>query len=163
MASAFTAQYSESLVRAAVTRFWLRSLGWRFAVTLFALGALTAHRVAIGDRSWWVGVLGAVVCFSLALGVLGWFAQRRRAMEALRDLEDGRATFTVREDRLIVRSKRAAAELPWNVIKQVWRYPDLWLLVYSPSGFSTLPLGGVPPEALAEIVTRVRKAGGRLG
>lgn len=162
MAVAFTARYSEPLVRAAVTRFWLRSLGWRFALTLLGLGLLLSYRVAVGDRSWWVGVLGAVVCFSLLLGGLGWFGQRRRALEAFRDLENGEATFTLSEDRLAVRSSRASAELPWSTIREVWRYPDLWLLVYSPNSFSTLPLGGVPPEALAELEKRVRKAGGRL-
>lgn len=163
MASVFTAQYSESLVRAAVTRFWLRSLGLRFGVTFFALGLLLAYRLQAGDRSWWVVLLGVVVAISLVMGVAAWAAQMQRALEVLRDLDNGQATFTVAEDRLIVRSRRATTELPWGAIRQVWRYPDLWLLVYSPHSFSTLPLGGVPPEALAEIEQRVRKARGRLG
>jgi len=162
MSGSFTVEYSEPLVRVAVTRFWLRSLGWRFCLPLLVLLLLVTYQVARGDRSWWVGLLGGIVCIGLAIAIAGWLAQRRRALDALRDLEEGKASFTVGEDRLVIRTARAAAELPWKTVREVWRYPDLWFLVYSPNSFSTLPLRGVPAEALEQIENRVRGAGGKV-
>jgi hypothetical protein len=121
--SEFTVRYSEPLVRAAAHRFWLRALGWRFGLALLALAAFLAYQLAQGDRSWWVGLYGAIVGFGVIIAVTGWFAQRRRALQVFRDLEDGQAAFAMDDQRLKVSSKRGSAEIPWKLVAKYGATP----------------------------------------
>ena len=55
------------------------------------------------------------------------------------------------------------ATLPWLSVQQVWRYPDFWLLLLSPSQCITLPLGDLPEAMRTEILARLQQHGGRVG
>ena len=52
--------------------------------------------------------------------------------------------------------------LQWSVVKELWQFPTVWLLLYSKAQFSTLPLACLSPETQAYIVQCVRAAGGKV-
>ena len=46
-------------------------------------------------------------------------------------------------------------------MQAVWRYPDFWLLLLSPSQFITLPVTDLPEAMQTEILARVQQLGGK--
>ena len=162
MSSEFTVHYTEPLVRAAVGRFWRRALGWKFVLAVLAIVVIVGYQVSRGDRSWYVGMLGTVAALGVLLTVVGYIAQYRRAMGSFRRLSGGTATFTVSDGALRMSSAIGSTEFSWNAIQEVWRYPDLWLLVFSRNMFATMPLAGVSGPTLELIEKSVSAAGGRV-
>jgi hypothetical protein len=59
-----------------------------------------------------------------------------------------------------MRSELGLAELPWAQFRQLWKYPDLWMLFYETNGFVTLPTRDMPTEAASFIERKVLETGG---
>jgi len=49
-----------------------------------------------------------------------------------------------------------------RAITAVWRYEDLWLLLFSKGHFMTFPLDGVSAEDQALLLERVKASGGKV-
>ena len=154
--------FTARLVRSAVIRFWRRSVGWKFVGALLLLVVILASALKNGDRSWYVGVLGTVTLLAFLVVAVGYFAQYHRAMGAFRRLAEGSATFEPTEQGFRIESAIGYSDLSWGSIREVWRYPDMWLLVFSRNMFSTLPLSGIDLQTQNQILTAVRSAGGRV-
>ena len=162
MPTEFTVHYTEPMVRTAVGRFWRRALGWKFVLAVLVMAGIVGFRVSQGDRSWYVGMLGTVAALGVLVGVVGYFAQYRRAMGSFRRLSGGAATFTISDRALRMSSEIGSTEFSWNAIQQLWRYPDVWLLVFSRNMFATMPLAEVSSPTLELIERSVSAAGGRV-
>lgn len=158
-----TLHYTPDLVRHAVLCFWRRSVGLRTVlvtgVMLLWLGVLLAR----GDRSWQVGVVGTAVAISVLVGVMVYAVHYRNAMAKLRDMGGtAQAALRTEEEHFTLTSEAGQATLPWRSVKEVWQFERVWLLLFSPAQFSTLPVADLPPEMQDFIETRVRAAGGKV-
>jgi len=150
--------YSEALVREAVRTFvWrsvVRGLGVRVLVACVVLVVCVAYRWAQGDRGWLVGVLAATPVFmGLALVAL-YVAHYRNTVGRFRAMRVPEATLTYTEDQFTLTSVLGSVTLPWSAISEVWKYPRFWLILFSRSGFSTLPLADLDAEAQALIARK---------
>jgi hypothetical protein len=162
MTSEFTVRYTKPLVRTAVVRFWRRAIGWGPALAVAALGVFVVREVSLGDRSWSIGAFGTVAGIGVIVFVGSLAAQYRHHMAAFQTLEIGKAKVSVSDETLRLSSANGTSEFPWRLIHGVWRYPELWLLVFSRNSFATLPVVGVPLEALETVERNVQLAGGRV-
>ena len=78
--------YTEALLRRAVFAFWLRTVGIGFLVALALLACSLAFLLWRGDRSWFVGALGAFLVFGLGFAALLLFSKARFVTLPLADI-----------------------------------------------------------------------------
>lgn len=157
-----TLTYTAPIVREAVFGFWRRSVGVGFLIALVILAVALAFEVSSGDRSWRVGMLGAVLLIGASMMVAIYFVHYANATRKLKDMGEPRAAFTASESSFTVASGAGSATLPWSSVTEVWKLEGCWLLLFSKAQFITLPILCVPEEMRAFILQRVAAAGGKV-
>jgi hypothetical protein len=153
--------YSERIIRQAVFAFWRRTVGIWFLVAAATVGIMSAL-VANGDRSWQPIFLAASCLIFIALSAAVFGVHYRNSMRMFRELGDSTATFRADESSFTMQSSVGSATFRWSVIKEIWQFPEIWLLLYSNSQFSTLPIACLSSELQAYIVQCVGAAGGKV-
>ncbi len=163
MALETTLHYTPDLVRHAVACFWRRSTGMRTLLVTAAMATWFGVLLARGDRSWQIGVTGAAVAISLLVCATVYAVHYRNAMGKLRDM-GGTAQATLRADEtsFTLQSNAGLATLPWSSVREIWQFERVWLLLFSPAQFSTLPVADLPAEMRALIEASVRSTGGKI-
>ena len=162
MTDEYTLRFSPALVRNAVFGFWWRTVGLRYLLALAAVSLCAGYLVWQGDRSWPIGVLGAVLIFGTVIPAALFWSQYHQAFAKLRGMKTPEARLAVGEAGLWITSDLARSEIPWSTVTGVWRFPDFWLLVFSQSQFITIPLESVPLDVRSQIKASVEKAGGKV-
>ena len=157
-----TLHYSEDLVERAVVAFWLHHFEWKFWAAMLLTAACTAYLVVLGDRSWLVGAVGAVLVVGLGVAASSFITQRRSALQRLRNLGLLEVTIEVHEAHLRMESGAGSSEIPWKLITEVWTYPDFWLVCLSPSQFFTLPTEDLTEEMRATLMARIIANGAKV-
>ena len=154
--------YSELLVRRAVKAFWWRVIGWRVLIAELVVGASFLSLLASGDRSWLVGVIGAVFALgTLFLGAL-YLVHYRSSVGRFRRMRTPEATFEPIADGFRVASDTGLAEIPWAEVKELWQFPDFWLVLLSPAQFMTLPTADLDEGVRALLIEKIKSHGGRV-
>lgn len=134
--------YTEPLVRRAILAFWCRNTGWMFfLVYVFLVGGVGVALYA-GERSWWVGVVGATLGIVGLLAAASYFIHLRGSLARYRRMKDPTAILEFDEQKFRVASDVGVSEMNWSVITDIWCYPEFWLVFYSRSQFMTLPMAG---------------------
>jgi len=154
--------YSEPLLRKAVSAFWRRTVGLNFLLGLLFTASSLAVLIWCGNRSWLVGVVGAILFLAIALALLVYFAHRHNALAKFRAMDAQTASLTIDDTSLTMTSGLGSTTLPWSAVKEIWLYPSFWLLLFSKGQFVTLPLASVPTEMRTSIIGRVSAAGGKV-
>jgi hypothetical protein len=154
--------YSTALLRQAVFAFWRRSVGVSFFVALLIAGIGLVVLVALGQASWIIGALATVLAVGLGFAIFVYAVHYRRSLQKFRQMEKPRSTFRADESSFTMSSDVGTTTLQWSAVKELWRFPRVWLLLYSKAQFTTLPLECLSPETQAYIVQRVRESGGKV-
>jgi hypothetical protein len=158
-----TLKYTETLLRQAVLAFWRRSVGVvGFLVAQALLVCGLAFLLWSGDRSWMVGALGTVLFLDCAVALAVYFFHLRRSLAKFRAMGSPSAVLTLDEGSVSLASDLGSTSVPWSAVKEVWRFPDFWLLLFSKAQFVTIPLASVSAEMQAFIMTRVSATGGKV-
>jgi hypothetical protein len=150
-----TLHYTEELARSAVLSFWRRSVSWKLIAALTLCIAGFAFLLKSGDRSWSIGVLGAVVLFAVLFIAMIYFVHLRQSLEKLRALQNPVGTFVAEENTFTVSSDIGSSTFKWSAIHDIWRFERYWLLLFSRAQFVTLPLIDIPTEMRAYVLERV--------
>ncbi|RYG96027.1 MAG: YcxB family protein [Alphaproteobacteria bacterium] len=156
-----TLEYSVPLLREAVAGFWRRSVGMGMLIALAICAGMLGVLLAQGDKSWVVGLLGAVVTLGAAFVVAIYAVHYRNAIQKFRDMGSPRATFRASDNSFTVSSDLATSTVPWSTVTQIWKFKNCWLLLFSKAQFMTLPLASVPQDMQVFVLERVAAAGGR--
>ena len=154
--------YSTVLLRQAVFAFWWRSVGVGFFVALFIAAIGLAVLVALGQASWIIGVLATVLVAGIGFAVAVYVVHYRNSLRKFRQMDTPRSTFRAEESSFTMSSDIGTTTLQWSTVKELWQFPSVWLLLYSKSQFTTLPVACLSPETQAYIVQCVRTAGGKV-
>ena len=154
--------YSESLLREAVFGFWRRSIGMGFILMLVALAVVLGVLVALGAPVWIIVTLAVLLVLAAAVAVALYIGYYRNSLRKFRTMSTPRATFRADESSFTMTSDAGTTTLQWSAVKELWQFPSVWLLLYSKTQFSTLPLACLPPDIQAFVQERVRKAGGKV-
>jgi hypothetical protein len=154
--------YSESLLRQAVFGFWHRSVGIGFFVALLIAALGLVVLVALGQSSWIIGGLAIVLLVGIVFTLVVYVVHYRRSLQKFHQMSQPRALFRADESSFTMSSDIGTTTLQWSAVKELWQFPSVWLLLYSKSQFTTLPLACLPPETQAYIVQCVRTAGGKV-
>jgi hypothetical protein len=154
--------YSKALLQQAVFAFWRRSVGVGFFVALLIAALGLVVLVALGQASWIIGALAAVLALGIAFTIVVYVVHYRRSLRKFRQMNTPRSTFRADESSFTMSSDIGTTTLQWSAVKELWQFPNVWLLLYSKAQFTTLPLACLPPETQAYIVQCVRAAGGKV-
>jgi drug/metabolite transporter (DMT)-like permease len=154
--------YSTTLLRQAVFAFWRRSVGVGFFVALFVAALGLVVLVALGQASWLIAALASVLALGIAFAIVIYVVHYRRSLRKFRQMDNPQATFRAEESSFTMSSDIGTTTLQWSAVKELWQFPNVWLLLYSKAQFTTLPLACLPPETQAYIVQCVRVAGGKV-
>lgn len=154
--------YSEALVRRAIRSYWVRHVGLFFPAVALALTVYVGYRFATGDRSWVVGVMATTVVLSFVMMAATYLVHLRRSLERLRRMGAPEATLELGEERFRITSGSGSSEIEWSLVRQVWRFQDVWILFFSAAEFMLLPTAQLPADAREFILTKARSAGGKV-
>jgi drug/metabolite transporter (DMT)-like permease len=154
--------YSTTLLRQAVFAFWRRSVGIGFFVALLIAALGLVVLVALGQSSWIIGGLAAVLVLGIAFAMVVYVVHYRRSLRKFRQMDKPRATFRADDSSFTMSSDIGTTTLQWSAVKELWQFPNVWLLLYSKAQFTTLPLACLPAETQTYIVQRVRESGGKV-
>jgi hypothetical protein len=154
----FSARYAEDVLREGVRAFVWRRLVREQKLTgaaLLFVAIMLAWLVHRGDRSWAVGFMASALLVVLVMVVAVWRVHQAHALDQLRRMgEPAIAEFSLDDTGMTVESRIGASTVPWSGITEIWALPRSWLLFAGRHQFMTLPLDGVPAEALAMIAER---------
>ena len=154
--------YSTTLLRQAVFAFWRRSVGAGFFVALLIAALGLVVLMALGQASWLIGGLAVVLVLGIAFATVVYVVHYRNSLRKFRQMDNPQATFRAEESSFTMSSDIGTTTLQWSAVKELWQFPSVWLLLYSKSQFTTLPLACLPPETQAYIVQCIRAAGGKV-
>ena len=149
-------QYTESLVKRAVMRFWMRLIGWRG----FAALALTAFAVifllATGDSSPIVIVVGTVLVSTTLIGLSSFLIYRTRMLTTFRQLDSPTILITLTDSGLTTRSELDGSDVSWRRVNKVSMFPEMWLLFISGATYYAIPTELLTEETRQFIRDKVR-------
>ena len=154
--------FSEPLVRQAAQAFWRRTVGIGFPFALAVMAAWLAALLWQGVTTWLVGALAMVLGFSVVILVLIYVVHYRNGLRKFREMGPPRASFQAEDATFTITSGLGSATLSWSSVREVWRFDQFWLLLFSKGQFSTLPLACVPAEMQTFIQQRVQATGGKI-
>ena len=154
--------YSQSLLLRAVWRFWWRTVSKRFLIPGVLIGTVLAFELAGGNRSWLVGVLASALVLGAIFPLAIFVAHYRNALQSWQAMGEPRARFIASDRTFKLSTGAGISTLPWTSVREVWQFPDFWLVLFSRAQFATLPLAGIEPEVRAFMVERVQAAGGKI-
>jgi hypothetical protein len=157
----FTVRYAKDHCLATAWRYWQRRLGTRYALEL-AIGSGLLVLSTQGPYRWLeIALMAAVGAFAF-LGAAIFFIHWRRALQGLAALDPPESTWTLTEAAIAQKSSLGESAIGWQALVEVWRFDDLWLLIWGRDVYSTIPIGQLPRIARQMIERRVKESGGRV-
>ena len=157
-----TLRYTERLVAQAVGLYWRKTVGFGLIVAVALMIAFLTWRLIEGDRSWVVGLVAAVVLLGVLMPVAVYVVHYRNSMSKFREMSQPVAELVANQEAITISSDRGTSSLKWELVKEVWRFESLWLLLFSRAQFVTLPLEDLPGPMQAFILERVKASGGKV-
>lgn len=160
-AVSFRVRYTKDHCLASAWRYWQRRLGLRYAIEL-TIGSGLLVLATQGPYRWLEIALMVAVGIFAVLGAAIFFVHWSRAVAGLRALDPPESTWTLTEEAVAQKSSLGESAIVWKALREVWRFDDLWLLVWGKDVYSSIPVGQLPPAARAMIERRVQESGGRV-
>ncbi|PKN46011.1 MAG: hypothetical protein CVU59_07320 [Deltaproteobacteria bacterium HGW-Deltaproteobacteria-17] len=154
--------YEETIVLKAVRRYWLRSLGVGYWLALLVVIASLGALLVQGTGGWVMVTLFSTTMLALCFAALFFLVHYRSSMGRFRRMDPPEARFVVDDETFAFSSSMGEAKLKWSVIRELWKFDDLWLILYAQGGFNVLPVDCVPSPMRDFIEARVTDAGGRV-
>ena len=153
--------YDRDLIAEAARRFVSRSIRWDGFAAFFVLVGVLAYLVATGDRSWIVGLVGAVVLLMAIVGVALYVVPYRRSLARFDRMSSKSADLLFTEGGLRMTTDLGQQEFRWKLIERVWTYPRVWLLFVGGT-YMTLPPGNMDEETKRFVLDQIRQHGGHV-
>ena len=157
-----TLHFTKPLVTAAVNRFWLRTVGVPFIVAYTLMVLFFGYLVAAGDRSWLVGALGTVLIVAFALLAAIYIRHYRESIQRFRNLGSDEAVLEFDETMFRLSSEIGKSEMKWNLITEVWVFPEFWLVLITRAQFFTLPTADMNERVQSFLRSRFETVGAKV-
>jgi len=154
----FTVRYTKDHCLAAAWRYWQRRLGYRYALEL-AIGSGLLVLATQGPYRWIEVALMIAVGIFAVVGAAYFFIHWLRARQGLAALDPPVSTWTLTEETIAQKSSLGESAIAWASLLGVWRFPDVWILVWGKDVYSTIPAAQLPADARALIERRARETG----
>ena len=154
----FTVRYTKDHCLATAWRYWQRRLGYRYALEL-AIGSGLLVLATQGPYRWIEVALMVAVGVFAVLGAAIFFIHWLRALAGLKALDPPASTWILSEESIAQKSSLGESAIAWPSLLGVWRFPDLWILVWGKDVYSAIPTAQLPRDARAMIERRAKETG----
>jgi hypothetical protein len=153
--------YDREIIAEAARRFVLRSIRWDGFAVFFVLLGVLAYLIVSGDRSWIVGLVGALVVLMAIFGVALYVVPYRRSLSRFERMSSKTADLSFNESGLRTTSDLGQQEFRWQLVDRVWTYPHVWLLFVGGT-YMTLPPQDLDQETKRFVLDQIKRHGGRV-
>ncbi len=108
--------------------------------------------------------IGWIVAGLVLIAMILFIALRyvRLARDKFSAMTDPQITYTFTDSTFGAKSCLGSMEVPWNTITQIWKFDDVWLLIFGNHGYSTLPVKQVDIDVASFVEERVKATGGKV-
>lgn len=154
--------YSLPVLKKSVFRYWKRALGWRYFIAMLFVSFCFISALIKGDTSWMMGAFAVIFTLGLLFGASVYLNNRYHVLGTFNALQDPTVTFKVYDEKFGLSSELGEGEWPWSAIKEIWQYPDTWLVFLARASYATFPLNTIPTEAQRFVLEKVEEAGGLI-
>jgi Mn2+/Fe2+ NRAMP family transporter len=154
--------YDQSIINSAAKHFWMKSTSRHFLIGVAILAAAFALWFYGRSQNWLTATLIALSFIYLFIAIALFFVVRRRSMKIFREMESPTASWRFTQEGFSIHSDVGKSEFQWRILKKLWCFDDVWLLLYANQTYSTLPASKIPEETKAFIVQQVRLHGGEV-
>jgi len=107
-------------------------------------------------------MLGTVLVGGVALAGAVYVIHYANAIRKFKEMGPLLASFRAEESTFTLASEIGTATFRWAAVKEVWRFTDYWLILFSKAQFVTVPIAGLSPEMQTFVLERVDAAGGKI-
>ena len=160
--SQVTLKYSEQFLKQTARAYWWKNIGPVFPTVSLLLAAFVIYRVLEGDRSWLVGVTGAIVVMGVVIMLASYFVHLQRSLNRLKRMKIPEAILELGEQSFKVTSDVGSSEMQWSLIKKIWCFEHAWLFQFSAGEFMTIPTDGLSDQSRTFIVDRAKANGAKI-
>ena len=152
--------YTNDLIRYAVRKYWLRTIGLSGFLGFGLLLAGFIYLLVTGSRSWFFGFITACLLIGGGFGIASYFIYLNRSLEKFNRMENGTAKVRFADDRIGIESDLGWTEISWRMIERIWKYPLVWLIFIAKQGYITFPVADLDQEIMEFISLKVKENGG---
>lgn len=153
--------YDRDIIAESARRYTFRSIRWDGFAAFFLLLGVLAYLIVSGDRSWIVGLVGAVVLLMASVGVALYVVPYRRSLARFERMSSKTIDMSFTESGLRMSSDLGQQEFRWPLVDRVWTYPRVWLLFVGGT-YMTLPTKSLDEETKRFVLEQINQHGGRV-
>jgi hypothetical protein len=157
----FTVRYTRESCWVSALRYWQRRLGMRYAIEV-VIGVGLIALATQGPYRWLEIALWIAVSIFVVLGALILLTHWRRALAGLAALDPPESTWILSEDAIGQRSSLGESAIAWASLAELWKFEDVWLLIWGRDVYSAIPVAQFPRQARQFVERKVKEAGGRI-
>jgi len=157
----FTVRYTRETCWISALRYWQRRLGVRYVIEL-VIGVGLIALATQGPYRWLEIALWVAVSIFALLGASILLIHWRRALAGLEALAPPESTWILTEERVGQRSSLGETAIDWQGLAQLWKFGDVWLLIWGRDVYSAIPVAQFPLQARQFVERRVRESGGSI-
>lgn len=144
-------------------RFMARMFGIVASILTASLLAYAVHLLlAPGRLDVWDGLVLGLTVFMLLLLSMGYVQLVRRSFRILQAMGEPTTVVRLSDECLEFSSGVGSTSLRWSAIKEIWRFPESWVLVVSTGNYSSMPLRDLNERAQAYIREHAEQAGAKI-
>ena len=155
-AAEYTFHATPDLARSGARHFMKRRAGRALLFFYLVIGGCLCLLIA-GNRHWPL-IVGPLVAIWF---ISRWRAYCRKAGEPYEAMSDPTTKIVVEDDGLSMVTSDHSSKMKWGLVKEIWRYPDLWLVFFhSDEHYTIFSTDGMSDYIATKIADEVTAAGG---
>jgi hypothetical protein len=155
--------YDRDTLTDAAHRLAIQTIGPVGVVVWLLFVAWLLQRLVVGERSVFVGALGASVVLVAFYYGAAFVGAHRRAVAAFDRLSDKTSEFVFNEHGFSMRYDLGYREWPWRAVAEVWRTKRAWIVIFTAwSGYLALPIADISDQTRMFVVEQVARHSGRV-
>jgi hypothetical protein len=151
-------EYAPELVRKAAKRFlfrYQRKMLWLAAVVL-----LLGVALLLLDYGGWLAYLALL---APVVVLLAWKNYIDAAVKTSKELPNENVSVTITDESITFATSQHTSKMNWTLVKEVWRFPDVWLFfTYSAMSYVLIPTKALDEELCSFTASRISEAGGKV-
>jgi hypothetical protein len=157
----FTVRYSRETCWTSALRYWQRRLGTRYAIEV-VIGVGLIALATQGPYRWLEIALWIAVSVFIVLGAAILLIHWRRALQGLAALSPPESTWILSEETIGQRSSLGESAIAWTALAELWKFEDVWLLIWGRDVYSAIPVAQFPRHARQFVERKLKAAGTKI-
>ncbi len=151
-------RYTKKILHRAVFRFVWRAQGWSYWMAISLLMICNLIRLTFFPFNISTVALLTGTALIFLLQIITYTVHYCFRLEKLNRMGPAGGEFIIGDADFTI----GATVMPWQTIRSVWRYDDMWLVILGRSSFFTVPLHNVSDIEKSLFLSHVQQTSGRI-